>query len=120
MVRYVIMLAYDPRTWEQADAAQQQSFIDAHHAFESYLDAHGERLNSAALCDADVATTVRRSDDGMSVTDGPYAELVEQLAGFYDVRLPDLDTALAAAELLHRHYTIEIRPVMHVEGLSAT
>ena len=45
------------------------------------------------------------------VTDGPYAETVEQLGGFYLVELPDLDAAVEAARLLPSAYTIEVRPV---------
>jgi hypothetical protein len=50
------------------------------------------------------------------VTDGPFAELAEQVGGYYDVELPDLDTAISAGSLLHPSYTVEIRPVVGVEG----
>jgi hypothetical protein len=43
-------------------------------------------------------------------------ELTEQIGGYYDVELPDLDAAIAAAKLLPRAYTIEIRSVVGVEG----
>ena len=49
------------------------------------------------------------------MTDGPYAETVEQLGGFYVVELPDQDTAVELARLLPREYAIEIRPMLEVE-----
>lgn len=117
MKRYVVLVAYAPEEWAAATTEQRQEYFDAHHAFERHVDAHGRRLHSAALCDADVATTISpgRGDDRV-VTDGPFVELSEQIGGYYDVELPDLDTAIAAGRLLPAAYTVEIRPVMVIEG----
>ena len=116
-MRYVVLIAYEPGAWEAADEAGRQEFFDAHHAFEQFVDEHGRRLESAALSDADLATTVRHREDGTAVvSDGPFVELVEQVGGYYDVELPDLDTAIAAAKLLPRSYTVEVRPTVRIEG----
>jgi hypothetical protein len=116
-MRYVILIAYQPDQWDMADEATRQQFFDNHHAFERFVDEHGKRIASAALSDADLATTVRHGDDGQpGVTDGPYVEVTEQVGGYYDVELPDLDTAIAAARLLPRQYTLEIRPTVQIEG----
>jgi hypothetical protein len=116
-MRYVVLVAYEPGGWERADAAERQEYFDAHHAFEKYVDERGSRLSSAALSDADVATTIRRNPDGSEVvTDGPFVELTEQIGGYYDVELPDLDAAVAAGRLLPKSYTVEIRSVVGVEG----
>jgi hypothetical protein len=48
------------------------------------------------------------------VTEGPYAETVEQLGGFYLVELPDLATAVEVASLLPREYDIEVRECLDV------
>jgi hypothetical protein len=48
------------------------------------------------------------------VTEGPYAETVEQLGGFYLVELPDLATAIEVAALLPREYDIEVRECLDV------
>lgn len=114
--RYVVLIACDPGDWAKADDATKQEYFDAHHAFERYVDEHGRRLSSAALSDADLATTIRRAADGSEVvTDGPFVELTEQVAGYYDIELPDLDAAIAAGRLLPRAYTVEIRAVVGVE-----
>ncbi|GAA2737921.1 hypothetical protein GCM10009867_27100 [Pedococcus aerophilus] len=116
-MRYVVLIAYVPGRWEEAGPQERQQFFDAHHAFERFVDEHGRRLQSAALCDADLATTIRHGEDGAAVvTDGPFVELTEQVGGYYDVELPDLDTAIAAAKLLPTSYTVEVRPVVGVEG----
>lgn len=114
MTRYVILIAYRPGSWMQASPEEQDHYVTAHQAFERYVDQHGERLGSAALADADNATTVRREDAGVSISDGPFAETVEMIGGYYDVDLPDLDHAIAAARLLPSAYTLEIRPTVSV------
>ncbi len=117
MTRYVILIAYEPGGWESASQQERQGYFDAHDAFSQFVDDHGRHLGSAALGDADTATTVRRDDAGaMVVTDGPFAELAEQVGGYYDVELADLDAAIAAAALLPPSYVVEIRPVVTIEG----
>jgi hypothetical protein len=114
--RYVLLLAYVPGRWEQADETERQSYFDAHHAFEAYVTEHGKHLGGAALADTDVATTVRHDGDRAVVTDGPWVETAEVVGGYYDVELPDLDSAIAAASLLPPSYAVEIRPTVSIEG----
>ena len=117
MKRYVVLVAHVPADWDGATPAQREEYVDAHHAFERHVDEHGRRLYSGALCDAGTATTIApgRGDERV-VADGPFVELTEQIGGYYDVELPDLDTAIAAGRLLPAAYTVEIRPVMVIEG----
>lgn len=115
-MRYVVLIASDPADWAAADSDERERWFEAHHAFERFVDEHGRRLGSAALCDAELATTIRHANGAAVVTDGPYVELSEQLSGFYDVELPDLDVAIAAAKLLPCAYTVEVRAVVGVEG----
>jgi hypothetical protein len=114
--RYVLLLAYEPGGWEQASEEEQQGFFDAHTAFEEYVVAHGRRLASGALADTDVATTVRHVDGQLQVSDGPFVETTEIVGGYYDIELPDLDHAIAAAALLPASYAVEIRPTVLIEG----
>jgi hypothetical protein len=66
-----------------------------------------------ALQGTDVATTVRVRDGETQITDGPFAETKEFLAGYYVLDSPDLDTVLAqAARVPNVHYgSIEVRPI---------
>jgi hypothetical protein len=114
--RYVVLVAYQPGQWESASDAVRQEYFAAHHAFEEYVEAHGRRISSAPLAGADTATTIRHTDGAATVTDGPFVESVEQVGGYYDVELPDLDSAIAAGRLLPASYAVEIRPVVSVEG----
>jgi hypothetical protein len=81
------------------------------------LQERGCRLGGSALEPVRTATTVRKRDGQVLVTDGPFAETKEQLAGFYLVDAKDLDEAveIAAGIPPARIGSIEIRPVRELE-----
>lgn len=116
MRRYVVLVAYREGHWDSVSDAVRQEYFAAHHAFEQYVDAHGRRISSAPLAGADTATTIRHVDGVAVVTDGPFLEAVEQVGGYYDIELPDLDAAIAAGRLLPSSYAVEVRPAVMIEG----
>ena len=116
MRRYVVLVAYPPGDWEAASEPVRQEYFAAHQAFERYVDTHGRRISSAPLAGADTATTIRHVEGNATVSDGPFVESVEQIGGYYDVELPDLDSAIAAGSLLPSSYAVEIRPTVTIEG----
>lgn len=116
MKRYVFLIAYRPGNFENEPPEVQETYFTAHEAFSAYVARHGAELSGAALADLDTATTVRhRADkDEVSLTDGPFAETTEMIGGYYDVELPDMDHAIAAAALLPSSYSVEIRPTITI------
>ncbi len=116
MRRYVVLVAHAPGDWEDVSGSVREEYSAAHHAFEEYVEAHGRRISSAPLAGADTATTIRHVDGVVTVSDGPFVESVEQVGGYYDVELPDLDSAIAAGSLLPASYAVEIRPAVAVQG----
>lgn len=81
-------------------------------AFNAELIEAGQFITGASLAPSMTATTLHKSPDGSSTTDGPYAETKEQLGGFYLVEAADLDEAIAIAERVPIPAgTFEIRPV---------
>ena len=115
MARYLILIAYEPWDWSTASEETRDAFFAQHGAFSAFVAKHGTELASAALGDSDTATTVRHVDGEVVLTDGPFVETAEMIGGYYEVELPDLDTAIAAASLLPPSYTLEIRPVATIE-----
>jgi hypothetical protein len=64
------------------------------------------------------ATTVRSGDGGTLLTDGPFIETKEYLAGLIVVETDDLDGALAVARELQETRTggaIEVRPIFEAQ-----
>lgn len=78
-----------------ADVIQQMyKQVDA---FNQELQAEGAWVFAGGLEPATTATVVRNTDGKVVTTDGPFAESKEQLGGFWVLKAPDLDAALALA-----------------------
>ena len=73
----------------------------------------GMLLAAEPLHPVDTAATVRVRNGKTSVTDGPFAETKEQLAGFYLIEARDLNEAIQVAAKIPpaREGSIEVRPV---------
>jgi len=85
------------------------------------LRASGVLVAAEALRPIDTATTVRVRSGKVTITDGPFAETKEQLAGFYLIDAADLDQAIQIAAKIPpaREGSIEIRPVRELEPYPA-
>jgi hypothetical protein len=73
----------------------------------------GLLIAAEALQPIETATTVRVRNGKVSITDGPFAETKEQLAGFYLIEARDLNDALQVAAKIPpaREGSVEVRPV---------
>ena len=82
-------------------------------AYDAAIRKSGHCLASEALQSVQTATTVRVRNGKVSVTDGPFAETKEQLAGFYLVEAKDLNEAIQLAGRIPPASvgSIEVRPV---------
>lgn len=81
--------------------------------YDTSLRKSGHCIASEALESVQTATTVRVRNDKLSITDGPFAETKEQLAGFYMIEAADLNEAIQIAAKIPpaRVGSIEVRPV---------
>jgi len=82
-------------------------------AFDKSIRDSGHCIASEALQPVATATTVRVRDGKATVTDGPFAETKECLAGFYMIEAKDLDEAIRIAARIPpaQAGSIEVRPV---------
>ncbi|MNT84950.1 YCII-related domain protein [compost metagenome] len=82
-------------------------------AYAETVQGSGRMLAAEALQSIQTATTVRMRNGHMSITDGPFAETKEQLAGFYLIDARDLNEALQVAGKIPaaRVGSVEVRPV---------
>ena len=83
------------------------------HAYAEAIHASGRMLAAQALEPVSTATTVRMRNGKLSITDGPFAETKEQLAGFYLIEARDLNEAIQVAGGIPaaRVGSVEVRPV---------
>jgi hypothetical protein len=113
--KYVVLFPADNEAeWEAGTEADHQVTYDTDHEFGQLLEARGGAVvGGAGLGDSSSARTLRRGPGATAmVTDGPFAETVEQLSGFYIVTCDHYDALVTAAEVLLRvHPVVEIRPV---------
>ncbi|MGH7545233.1 MAG: YciI family protein [Gemmatimonadota bacterium] len=82
-------------------------------AYDAALRKDGRCVASEALQPVETATTVRVRDGKVSITDGPFAETKEQLAGFYLIEARDLNEAIQVASQIPpaRVGSVEVRPI---------
>ncbi|MBA2246817.1 MAG: hypothetical protein H0W23_01705 [Chloroflexia bacterium] len=113
----MLMLYNNEDWWTTSSQEEISGQLEAHNAFARYLQEQGGSIVAgAALRVSTTATTLRPDGDGMLVTDGPYAELKEQLGGFYIIEARDLDQALDAAKHCPLGSGTEVRPVWEIPG----
>ena len=91
---------------------EMQEFMGRLVALEADMDASGTFVFGGALHGPDATTVVRISDGDVVMTDGPFAESKEHIAGFYLINAEDLDEALAWAGKVAdaTNHPIEVRP----------
>jgi hypothetical protein len=89
-----------------------KAFMGRVVALEDEMEATDTFVFGGALHGPDASTVLRAGDGDIVMTDGPFVEAKEHIAGFYIINADDLDAALAwgrrVAEAI-RH-PIEVRP----------
>lgn len=101
MTTYVVLLPGDESAWESATEEHRSAVYAKHGEFSRALEERGHTVTGGAeLAHSREAKVVRRSPSGITVTDGPYAETVEQLSGYYVVETDDLDDLLEVCAIL--------------------
>lgn len=87
------------------------------HSYALQLENSGRMLAAEALQPVASATTIRVRSGNLSITDGPFAETKEQLAGFYLVEAHDLNEAIQIASGIPaaRVGSVEVRPVRQLD-----
>jgi hypothetical protein len=91
---------------------EMQAFMQRVVALEEDMEASGTFVFGGALHDPEAATVVRVRDGDPVMTDGPFVEAKEHIAGFYIINADDLDAALAWARKVVDaiNHPIEVRP----------
>lgn len=104
-MKYLCLVYLDEQKLSEISDRECKSCGDA-------LRQSGQHIAAEALQSIHTATTVRVRNGKVSVTDGPFAETKEQLAGFYLVDARDLNEAIQIASRIPpaRIGSIEVRP----------
>ena len=102
--RYMMLVCTDP--------AVDSGPVEPVEPWVAEMGSRGVRLFGSELAPTGSARTVRGRDPGAIVTDGPFAETKEQIAGFDVLECADLDEAIevAARHPMARAGIVEVRP----------
>jgi hypothetical protein len=105
-MKYLCLVYLDEKKLDTVPDSECQACGDA-------LRQSGHHIAAEALQPVHTATTVRVRNGKMSVTDGPFTETKEQLAGFYLIDARDLNEAIQLAAKIPpaRVGSVEVRPV---------
>jgi hypothetical protein len=115
-MKYMLLVYLDENVLSESE--REHCYVESAQLTQQ-LHSNGQFLDASPLHPVSTATSVRVRQGKRLVTDGPFAETREQLGGYYLVDASDLDEAIRIAEKIPpaRFGTIEIRPVMEIDGL---
>ena len=116
-MKYVILIYRNPQSrqvWESFMGPDRVRGLKAYARLNEELSASGELVVTQALADSALGKRVSVRDGRAMTTDGPFAEVKEELAGFY---LVECDTPERAIEIAARIPEaalglVEVRPTM--------
>ncbi len=105
-MKYLCLVYLSEENWSACPDADCFAYVQK-------LDANGQMLAGEALHAVSAATTVRVRNGQTMISDGPFAETKEHLAGFYMIDAKDLNEAMQIAAKIPpaKYGSIEVRPV---------
>jgi hypothetical protein len=110
------MLLLHNRSEEDSKTPLYASFEEemaAHDAFSDMVRAQNRLVSAEALHEAPEARTLRPGGNGeVLVSDGPFADVKEQIGGYYVIEADSIDHAVELARSCPLYAGIEVRPVM--------
>jgi hypothetical protein len=115
-MRYVLLIYGSEAASARMTQEERVALMQAHSVFANETQKRGLLTGGEALQPTSTATTVRVRNGKMLITDGPFAETKEQLAGYYVLNCKDLDEAIEMTARIPDavHGSVEIRPIMEL------
>jgi hypothetical protein len=113
VMKYMLLIYGDEAKMRAIPKEDASNMMPAYLAYTEALKKAGILLGGDRLQFTETATTVRIRDGKTNVVNGPYAEAKEQLAGYYLIDVPDMDSALSWASRCPGASagTVEVRPL---------
>ena len=115
-MKFLVLIYGNPESravWDSLTDEQKKEGMAGYAALREALDARGELVASESLDDPGLTKQVLVRDGRPMTTDGPFAEVKEQLAGFYLLDCDSMDRAVEiVAQIPEAPFSIvEVRPV---------
>jgi hypothetical protein len=121
-MRYMFLIYSSEASEAGASPEARRAAAAQHHTVMDEARSRGVLRGADPLKPTNTATTIRRERGQAVVTDGPFAETKEQLAGYYIIECRDLDDAIEWARKIPTacqggEGCVEIRPVHQMQGV---
>jgi hypothetical protein len=113
-MKYLFLAYADEKQWDAMSSSERAALGNECLANDQALRKRDHLLAVEGLQSSRSATTVRVQNGKLSVSDGPFAEMKEQLIGIFTINARDLNEAiqLAAKMPQARGGPIEVRPIV--------
>jgi hypothetical protein len=120
MTTYVYLLYGDESRWDNVSQDVWEAEMAKHGEFSAWVEQRGAKVLGGEALDQTRTATTLRFEDGRDtlVTDGPFAEVAENLGGYYVIECSDLDEALEIGKRMPMAGggSVEIRPIVPTGG----
>jgi hypothetical protein len=118
-MRYMLLIYTREDGLARRSTEEMQQVMNGHFAVMNDARSKGVLEKAEPLANTSTATTVRMQNGTPMITDGPFAETREQLAGYYILNCKDLDEAIAWASRIPTacgglQGCVEIRPLQAI------
>jgi hypothetical protein len=112
-MKYMLLIYSSPQTWDALTEDERARLSREHSELYRDLVASGEWAGGNALADKSGSKSVRVRGGAAMVTDGPYLETKEHLAGYDVVECESMERALEIAARIPdaRICGVEVRPI---------
>ena len=118
-MKYLLLVHHNEAAFDQINDAVRQKLLSESIALTHRLHADKQYISASPLHPVTTAALVRVRNGKALVTDGPFIETREQIAGYYLIDAPDKSAAFEIAKRVPgaRIGTVEVRPVVELAGL---
>lgn len=115
-MKYLVLLAGEAGSGPAPGSDEFMAMLSDFGRVTDAMAAAGVLVDSGPLQDPARATTVRVRDGKRVVTDGPFAEIREQIGGYYVLEVTNLEEAIEWASQIPsaRYGSVEVRPLMEI------
>ena len=118
-MKFMLIVHHDEEAFEKIEKEKRQQLLAESIALTHELHANGQYVSASPLQPSAASVIVRVREGKPFVTDGPFIETREQIAGYFLVDAKDLAEAIGIATRVPgaRIGTVEVRPLREIDGL---
>lgn len=118
-MKFMLIVHHDEKAIQEIEKEKRQQMLAESVELTHQLHAAGQYLSASPLQPSATAVMVQVREGKPLVTDGPFIETREQIAGYFLVNARDLNEAISIATRVPgaRIGTVEVRPLIEIAGL---